>query len=418
MTGGLASIALGDVDEGVFALIAEERDRQLSTLSMIAAENTAPRAVLEALGSVFSNKTGEGYPGHRYHTGCGVADELEQLAIDRAKVLFGADHANVQPHSGVNANVAVYDSVLAPADLVLSMRLSHGGHLSHGSKASITGRIYRFEHYGVARDSELVDYDQVRDLARSRRPRMIVAGGSSYPRLIDYETMRSIADEVSAYLLVDMAHIAGLVAADCIPSPVPFADFVTFTTYKTMMGSHGGIILSRSVHAKSMDRAVFPGTQGAPAFASIAAKAVCLEIASTEQFGATQKATVRNARLLAGELGQRGYRLVTGGTDNHMLLMDLQAKGLTGDIAEKALEEAGILVNRNLIPFDPQTTQVTSGLRVGTPSMTARGMRDEEILLVASLIDAVLSDPGDAEVKRRVVGSIRELCERFPIAVA
>jgi glycine hydroxymethyltransferase len=407
---------LVEVDETVASLVVQERTRQRSTLSMIAAENTAPPAVLQALGSVFGDKTAEGYPGFRYHTGCDVSDELEQLAIDRAKSLFGADHANVQPHCGTNANLAVYQSVLRSGDPVLSMRLSHGGHLSHGSTASITAQLYRFEHYGVAPESELLDYDEVRALARSQHPRLIVAGASSYPRLIDYLTMRSIADEVGAYLLVDMAHVAGLCAGRVIPSPVAIADFVTFTTYKTLGGPHGGVILTKSAHARSVDRAVFPGIQGAAPLAQIAAKAVSLKIASTEAFRRVQLATIQNARVLADGLSTRGNRLVTGGTDNHMVLLDLRPKLLTGDIAEKALESVGILTNRNLIPFDPQTTKRTSGLRIGTSSITARGMRDEQLRQLASIVDRVLVDPESREAKAIARAEVQGLAERFPIA--
>lgn len=409
-------LALSQVDPVVAELVVRERRRQESSLDLIASENLAPQAVLAAVGSAFNNKTAEGYPGRRYHTGCEVADELEALAVARAKALFGAEHVNVQPHSGVNANLAVYAAMLAPGDRVLSMKLSHGGHLSHGDPASITGRVYRFEHYGVHPDSEVLDYDQIRDLALRHRPRMIIAGGSSYPRLIEYAVLRCIADEVGAFLLVDMAHIAGLVAAGVIPSPVPHADFVTFTTYKTMMGPHGGVILCRAEHARKIDRAVFPGVQGTPTLALVAGKAVCFGLAATPAFGAVQAATVANARTLCHELAGRGLRPVSGGTDTHLLLIDLRGVGLKGNAAEQALAEVGILTNRNVIPYDPEPVTVTSGLRLGTPGVTGRGMGEAEMRAVAGLIGQVLAAPDDLMVKARVREGVTQLCERFPLA--
>ena len=402
-------------DPAVAALIEKERERQESTLNLIAAENTAPAAVLEALGSSFNNKTAEGYPGRRYHTGCRVTDELEQLAVERAKALFEAGHANVQPHSGVNANLAVYGAVLNPGDKILSMKLSHGGHLSHGDAASITGRIFQASHYGVDPKTERLDYDAIRGLALELRPRMLVAGASSYPRRIDYKALRAIADEVSAYLLVDMAHIAGLVAARVIPSPVPHAHFVTFTTYKTLMGPHGGVILCAADLAKKIDRSIFPGTQGTPTLSLVVAKAVCFRLAATPEFRAVQEGTLRTAALLAAELGATGCRPVSGGTDNHMVLADLRGKGLKGDTAEAALEAAGILCNRNVIPFDPESTLVTSGLRFGTPGISSRGMGTEEVKLIAGWIDRILSKPGDISTQKRVREMVSDLCRRFPL---
>lgn len=402
-------------DPVVAGLLKKERERQAWTLSLIAAENTAPESVLEAMGSAFNNKTAEGYPGRRYHTGCQLLDELEQLAIERAKALFGAEHANVQPHSGVNANLAVYGATLKPGGTLLSMKLSHGGHLSHGDAASLTGRIYQSFHYGVNPDTERLDYDQIRDLARTHRPAMLVAGASSYPRLIDYAALRTIADEVSALLLVDMAHIAGLVAARVIPSPVPHADFVTFTTYKTLIGPHGGVILCKKPFASKIDRSIFPGTQGTSTPSLVAAKAVCFKLAAEAGFARIQARTLRNAKVLAEALAQRGYRPVSGGTDNHMVLIDLRSKGLKGNVAERALEEVGLLVNRNLIPFDPESPQVTSGLRLGAPGLARRGMGEAEIRLVAGLMDQVLSAPSDSTVKEQVGRRVRELCTRFPI---
>jgi glycine hydroxymethyltransferase len=386
-TGG----SLTSVDPAVATLIAAERERRESTIDLIASESEPSAPVLEALGSVFAAKTAEGYPGRRYHRGTRYADEVEQLAIDRATALFGADHANVQPSSGVNANLAVYRALLKPGDTVLAMRLDHGGHLSHGDRASITGAMYRFEHYGVGRDTETIDLDQVRDLARQHRPRLIVAGGSSYPRAIDYGAFGDIAREVGARLHVDMAHVAGIVAGGALPSPVPHADAVTFTTYKTMLGPHGGVILSRAEHARTIDRAIFPGTQGAPDFGRIAAKAVCFTVAATPAFQATQAAIVANARVLADELAGHGDRIVTGGTDTHMVLVDLRGRGLTGDVAEVALEEAGILANRNVIPFEEGTPERPSGLRLGTTAVTQRGMGSPAMREIAARIDATLA---------------------------
>ena len=382
--------SLVDVDPEVAALVAAEANRRGSTIDLIASESEPSRPVLEALGSVFAAKTAEGYPGRRYHRGTRHADAVEQLAIDRATALFGADHANVQPSSGVNANLAVYRAILKPGDTVLALRLDHGGHLSHGDRASITGAVHRFEHYGVRRDTETIDLDEVRDLARRHRPRLIVTGGSSYPRAIDYAAFGEIAREVEARLLVDMAHVAGLVAANSLPSPVQHADAVTFTTYKTMLGPHGGVILARPDLAKSVDRAIFPGTQGAPDFGRIAAKAVCFGIAGTPAFRETQAAIVANARVLAGELAARGDRIVSGGTDNHMVLVDLRNRGLTGDVAEVALEDAGILANRNVIPFEEGTPDRPSGIRFGTTSVSQRGMRPADMGGIAERIDVTL----------------------------
>jgi len=409
-------MAFIEIDDATVAgLLKQERERQARTLSLIAAENTAPGSVLEAMGSAFNNKTSEGYPGRRYHTGCQVLDELELLAIERAKALFGAEHANVQPHSGVNANLAVYGAMLKPGSTLLSMKLSHGGHLSHGAAASLTGRIYQAVHYGVHPDTERLDYDQIRELARLHRPAILVAGASSYPRLIDYATLRSIADEVSALLLVDMAHIAGLVAARVIPSPVPHADFVTFTTYKTLIGPHGGVILCKKASASKIDRSIFPGTQGTSTPSLTAAKAVCFKLAAEPGFARIQAQTLRNARALGEALTERGYRPVSGGTDTHMILIDLRTKGLKGNVAERALEDVGLLVNRNLIPFDPESPQVTSGLRLGASGLARRGMGETETRHVADLMDQVLRASSDTTVKEEVGQRVLELCTRFPI---
>jgi glycine hydroxymethyltransferase len=385
-----ASDELSIVDPQVGGLVAAELERRRTTIDLIASESEPSDAVLQALGSVFASKTAEGYPGRRYHRGTVHADAVEQLAIDRAKALFGAEHANVQPSSGVNANLAVYRALLKPGDTVLALRLTHGGHLSHGDPASITGAVYRFDHYGVRPETETIDLDEVRRLARSGRPKLIVTGGSSYPREVDYAAFGEIAREVEARLLVDMAHIAGLVAAGELPSPVPHADAVTFTTYKTMLGPHGGVILARAGLAKAIDRAVFPGTQGAPDFGRIAAKAVCFGVAATDEFRETQRRIRANAATLAGALEARGDRVVSGGTDNHMVLLDLRGRSLTGDVAEVALEEAGILSNRNVIPFDPGTPDRPSGLRLGTTAATQQGLGEAEMVETAGLIDEAL----------------------------
>ena len=381
---------LASIDPEVARLVAAESERRASTIDLIASESEPSEPVLEALGSVFAAITAEGYPGRRYHRGTRYADEVERLAVDRAKTLFEADHANVQPSSGVNANLAVYRALLEPGDTVLAMRLDHGGHLSHGDKASITGAMYRFEHYGVRRDTETVDLDEVRGLAQRHRPRLIVAGGSSYPRAIDYAALGGIAREVGARLLVDMAHVAGLVSGGALASPVPHADAVTFTTYKTMLGPHGGVILTTAEHARAIDRAIFPGTQGAPDFGRIAAKAVCFGIAATAAFRETQAAIVANARALAEELAGRGDRIVTGGTDTHMVLVDLRRRGITGDVAEVALEDSGILANRNVIPFEEGTPDRPSGIRFGTTSVSQRGLREAGMRDIAERIDMAL----------------------------
>jgi len=407
---------LREVDPAIAELIQAESERRARTIDLIASESEPVAPVLEALGSVFAAKTAEGYPGRRYHRGTGNADAVEQLAIDRAKVLFGADHANVQPSSGVNANLAVYRATLQPGDTVLALSLDHGGHLSHGDRASITGAVYRFVHYGVRQDTETIDLDEVRDLARRHTPRLIVTGGSSYPRAIDYAAFGAIAREVGARLHVDMAHVAGLVAGGVQPSPVPHADTVAFTTYKTMLGPHGGVILARAGLAKAIDRAIFPGTQGAPDFGRIAAKAVCFGIAATPAFRDTQAAIAEDARALATELASCGDRVVSGGTDTHMVLVDLRGRDLTGDVAEVALEDAGILANRNVIPFEPGTPARPSGLRLGTTAAAQRGMRAAAMTELAGLIDAALrvaagtGAEGVAEIRARATA----LAASFP----
>ena len=403
-------------DDPVVARIIEEEERRLfSTIDLIAAENHAPLSVLNALGSVFNTKAAEGYPGRRFHAGCRHADELEKLAVARAKTLFGAEHANVQPNSGTAANLAVYFSVLEVGDRILSMGLSHGGHLSHGDAASITGRCFKVRHYSVSPETECIDYDELRRLALEFRPKMIIAGASSYSRLIDYARMAEIAAEVSAHLMVDMAHIAGLVAARVIPSPVPHADFVTFTTYKTLRGGRGGVILCRGETAKRIDQAVFPGTQGTTAFNALAAKAVCFKLAGEPAFAEEQRRTLTNASAMAEEFFNSGYRIVAGGTENHMVLLDLRSKGLKGLQAEQALESVGVIANRNVIPFDPEGPGVTSGLRLGLSAVSARGMGRPEMVQIVELMDTAMHCAGNPRKLGRVAQDVSVLSRRFPI---
>jgi glycine hydroxymethyltransferase len=402
-------------DPEVARIIRAEESRVENTIDLIAAENHAPISILEAQGSIFNLKAAEGFPGNRFHAGCRYADELEQLAISRAKDLFGAEHANVQPHSGVAANLAVYFSVLDIGDRVMSMKLSHGGHLSHGDSASMTSRCFNFQHYGLDLSTERIDYDAVENLVNEFKPRMIVAGASSYPRLIDYARLAKIANSVSAFLLVDMAHIAGLVAAEVIPSPVPHADFVTFTTYKTIRGGRGGVILCKQDYADTIDRAIFPGGQGTPSVNFIAAKAVCFHLATADEFVELQKQTLKNAVCFAGEFKRLGYRLVSDGTDNHLVLIDLRSKGLTGALAEKALESVGIIVNRNVIPGDPERPELTSGIRIGSPAISSRGMAESEVQQIVRIMDAAMSHNEDAQILDQVANEVKDLCNKFPI---
>ena len=402
-------------DPEIARIIRDEEFRIENTLDLIAAENHAPQSILEAQGSVFSLKAAEGYPGNRFHAGCRFADELESLAVERAKTLFGAGHANVQPHSGVSANLAVYFSVLQIGDRILSMKLAHGGHLSHGDAASITSKCFEFEHYGVQDQSECIDYDEVRHLAGRFKPRMIVAGASSYPRLIDYEQFAEIAESVSAYLLVDMAHIAGLVAGGVIPSPVPHADFVTFTTYKTLRGGRGGVILCKKEHAAKIDKTIFPGGQGTTAFNIMAAKAVCFKLAMENVFKELQAKTLANADCFAAEFEKKGYRIVSGGTDNHLILVDLRSKDLTGDVAEGVLESVGIVVNRNVIPNDPEKPDTASGIRIGSPAITSRGMEKSEVIKIVELIDTALMSRENKKMLSQVSAEVLSLCKKYPI---
>ncbi len=396
-------------------LVDKERQRIDTTLDLIAAENHAPPSIMETLGSILNTKTIEGYPGKRFHAGCQYVDEIENLAIARGKALFDAEHINVQPHSGTSANLAVYFSVLDVGDKILSMSLPHGGHLSHGHRASMTSKCFQFEHYRVDPKTERIDYDQIQTLAQTFQPKMIVAGASSYPRLIDYQKIATIAQSVSAYFFVDMAHLAGLVAAGVIPSPVSHSDFVTFTAYKTMMGGRGGVILCRQPFAKRIDSAVFPGCQGTSAVNMIAAKALIFKLARQPHFLEVQQRTIDNAVVLSDHLQQRGYRVVSGGTDNHQVLLDLRAKQISGDCAEKALESAGIILNRNVIPQDADTPGRVSGLRIGSAGVSARGMGKAEMVQICDLMDRVLNAPSRPETIEAVNHSVQQLCRQFPV---
>ncbi|HEY7111797.1 MAG TPA: serine hydroxymethyltransferase [Thermoanaerobaculia bacterium] len=403
------------VDPEVAHWIAEEERRQNENLELIASENWVSRAVREAQGSVLTNKYAEGYPGKRYYGGCEFVDKVEQLAIDRSKTLFGAEHANVQPHSGTQANMSVYLTALQPGDTILGMNLSHGGHLTHGHPLSFSGREYKVVAYGVRREDERLDYEELARVAREHRPKLIIAGASAYAREIDYARFAAVADEIGAVLMADVAHIAGLIVAGLHPSAVPHAAFVTTTTHKTLRGPRGGLVLCRSAHAKDLDRNVFPGLQGGPLEHVIAAKAVALAEAATPEFADYQRRIVENAKALASALLARGFRLVSGGTDNHLMLVDVGARGLTGKDAEKALDAVGLTVNKNAIPFDPKPPMVASGIRVGTPAVTSRGMGPGEMERVADAFARTLEAPDDAGVRAEVRRRVRELCEGFPL---
>jgi glycine hydroxymethyltransferase len=406
---------LEQTDPEVAQAIAEETRRQASGLELIPSENFVSEAVLEAMGSVFTNKYAEGYPGKRYYGGCEFADQVEQLAIDRAKALFGADHANVQPHSGTQANIAVYMSVLQPGDVVLGMNLAHGGHLTHGHPLNFSGITYKFVPYGVRKDTEMIDYDELDRLAKEHKPKMIVAGASAYSRVIDFERMARTAESVGAVFFVDMAHIAGLVAAGIHPSPVPHADFVSTTTHKTLRGPRGGLVLCREKFAKNLDRSAFPGIQGGPLMHIIAAKAVCLKEAVEPGFREYQQQVVANAKALATAMASHGFRVVSGGTDNHLFLVDIYTRGLAGSVAQPALDRAGITVNKNSIPFDPLPPLKASGIRMGTPAVTTRGMREAEMQKIAGWIAQVLERVEDATMARKVRDEIAAFTERFPL---
>lgn len=405
---------LAAADPLVTRLIGEELNRQREGLELIASENFTSRAVLEAMGSCLTNKYAEGYPGKRYYGGCEVVDQVEQLAIDRLKQIYGAEHANVQPHAGAQANFEAFMAVIKPGDTLMGMALPHGGHLTHGASVSYTGQIWRPVQYGVKSSDGLIDYDQVRELARKERPQIIVAGGSAYARIIDFPAFRSIADEVGALFMVDMAHFAGLVAGGAHPSPVPHAQIVTSTTHKTLRGPRGGFILSTADLAKAIDKSVFPGGQGGPLEHIIAAKAVAFGEALTDDFKSWAHQVVANARTLAAALIDRGYAIVSGGTDTHLMLVDLRAKNLTGKEAERRLGLAGITVNKNTIPDDPQSPFVTSGIRIGTPAITTRGMGEAEMLRVAELIDQALATTDEALLSR-YQAQVKELAGRFPL---
>ena len=408
-------VSLRQVDPEIASAILRETLRQGDGLELIASENFVSLAVLEATGSVFTNKYAEGYPGRRYYGGCELADVVERLAIERAKKLFGAEHANVQPHSGTQANMAVYLTLLDPGDTFMGMDLSHGGHLTHGHPLNFSGRLYKVVPYGVRREDELIDYDALLELARKNRPKMILAGASAYPRRIDFARFRQAADEVGAKVVTDMAHIAGLVAGGAHPSPVPHSDFVTTTTHKTLRGPRGGLILSREEYAKDVNRVTFPGIQGGPLVHVIAAKAVCLKLALEDSFRDYARQIVRNAATLAEVLTKEGFRLVSGGTDNHLLLVDVGASGITGKEAEETLERAGITANKNVIPFDTRPPLVASGIRLGTPALTSRGMKDEEMKTVGRLIARALRGREQPPELEKVAREVRELTSGFPL---
>ena len=407
--------SLRESDPAIADAIGQEIKRQNSGLELIASENFVSNAVLEAMGSPLTNKYAEGYPGRRYYGGCEFVDISESLAIERAKKIFGAEHANVQPHSGAQANMAAYFSLLKPGDTVLGMDLAHGGHLTHGHPLNFSGQLYKIVPYGVRQDDERIDYENIEQLAREHRPQLIMVGASAYPRIIDFSRIADIALEVGAAMVTDMAHIAGLVAANVHPSPVPHSDIVTTTTHKTLRGPRGGLILCREEHRKAVNRSLFPGVQGGPLMHVIAAKAVCFEEATEPSFVQYQQQVVRNASRLAVAISDRGFRVVSGGTDNHIVLVDVFSRGLTGKVSEEALGKAEITVNKNTIPFDEQPPMVASGIRLGTPALTTRGMTEAEMDTIADLIVRVLSAPEDDNVIRMVRDEVKELCRKFPL---
>lgn len=409
----LSSVSVADPE--VYAAIRNEEERELTTLDLIASENYTSRAVRAAQGSILTNKYAEGYPGKRYYNGCEFVDVAEQLAIDRAKALFGAEHANVQPHCGSSANMAVYFAALQPGDTILAMSLAHGGHLTHGHKINFSGRYYKIVSYGVSPKTETIDYDELAELAKQNRPKLVVAGASAYPRVLDFKRMREIADSVGALLMVDMAHIAGLVAAGIHPSPVPYADFVTTTTHKTLRGPRAGMVLCREKFAQEIDRQVFPGLQGGPLMHTIAAKAVCFKEALAPAFKEYQRQVVKNARVLAAFLGRHGMRIVSGGTDNHLMLVDLTPLNTTGKDASTALEKAGIIVNKNAIPFDARPPAVTSGIRIGTPAVTTRGLKDAEMEILGGWIVAAVKNQSDDQALAGIKRDVVALATKYPV---
>jgi glycine hydroxymethyltransferase len=406
---------LREVDPDIAEVLREEGRRQGTGLELIPSENFVSEAVLEAMGSVLTNKYAEGYPGKRYYGGCEFADRAEQLAIDRAKALFGAEHANVQSHSGTQANVSVYMAALQPGDTVLGMNLSHGGHLTHGHPLNFSGKMYKFIPYGVSKETETIDYDELDRLAQEHKPKMIVAGASAYSRIIDFPRMAKIARDAGALFFVDMAHIAGLVAGGMHPSPVPHADYVSTTTHKTLRGPRGGLVMCKAQYAKELDRITFPGTQGGPLMHIIAAKAVCLKEAAEPGFREYAKQIVANAQRLAAEITKAGFRIVSGGTDNHLFLIDLYSRGITGKDAQPALDRAGITVNKNSIPFDPTPPMTGGGIRMGTPAVTTRGMLEPDMACIAAWITEVLTHVGDAERERRIRAEVAEFAVQFPL---
>ena len=402
-------------DPAIYAAIQEELGRQRNKIELIASENFVTTAVMEAMGTVLTNKYAEGYPGHRYYGGCEYVDKVETLAIERAKELFGAEHANVQPHSGANANTAVYFAFLKPGDTIMGMNLSHGGHLTHGSPVNISGTYFNIVPYGVNPETETIDYNELERLAEEHKPKIIVGGASAYPRIIDFERMAEIAHKVGALLMIDMAHVAGLVAAGLHPSPVPYADIVTTTTHKTLRGPRGGLILCKEKYAKAIDKAIFPGTQGGPLMHVIAAKAVALHEALQPEFKVYQQAILDNCKALAEGLLSEGFRLVSNGTDNHLLLVDVRGQGLTGKEAEHLLDEAGVTCNKNTIPFDPASPFVTSGIRLGTAAVTSRGFKQEDLKEVAAIIGLVLNNPADLDKQKEAVARVAALCTKYPM---
>ncbi|NYE57707.1 glycine hydroxymethyltransferase [Carboxydothermus ferrireducens DSM 11255] len=409
------NLRLKDVDPEIFEAMEKELSRQREKIELIASENFVSRAVMEAMGSHLTNKYAEGLPGKRYYGGCEYVDVVENLARERAKKLFGAEHVNVQPHSGAQANMAAYMAFLEPGDTVLGMNLAHGGHLTHGSPVNFSGKLYNFVSYGVEPDTEKINYEKVFELAYKHKPKMIVAGASAYPRVIDFRHLKEIADEVGAYLMVDMAHIAGLVAAGLHPSPIPYADVVTTTTHKTLRGPRGGVIFCKAEHAAKIDKTVFPGVQGGPLMHVIAAKAVAFKEALSPEFKEYQQQVVNNAKALAEELKKQGLRLVSGGTDNHLMLVDVRPVGLTGKRAEQLLDEIGVTVNKNAIPYDPESPNVTSGIRIGTPAVTTRGMKEGEMAEIAEIIALVLKNPENEDKHREAARKVRDLLNRFPL---
>ncbi|HJW85211.1 MAG TPA: serine hydroxymethyltransferase [Candidatus Brocadiaceae bacterium] len=406
---------LKNEDPEVWRAIQEETKRQENTIDLIASENICSLAVQEAQGSSMTNKYAEGYSGRRWYAGCGYVDSVENLAVERAKQIFGAEHANVQPHAGSQANMAVCFSILKPGDRILGMDLSHGGHLTHGFKKNFSGMLYEVFHYGVKKETGYIDYDELRATALKVKPKLIIAGASAYPRIIDFPKFKKIADEVGAFFMADIAHIAGLVAGDAHPNPVPYADFVTSTTHKTMRGPRGGLILCKEKYAKQVDSVVFPGIQGGPFMHAIAAKAVAFKEAMTDEFKKCQKQTVKNAQAMAQEFLKRKYTIVSGGTDNHLFLIDLRNKGIAGKEAQALLETVDIILNRNTVPFDERGPNEPSGIRIGTPTVTSRGMKENEVVKIADCIDKALSNPNDNKIKEDIRKTVKELCAAHPL---